>query len=76
MSRSFKKEVITKDPSNTDGKKFANRKLRRRTKQAIHNEEENMPLHDEVMNQYNIVDYVIHHDKKRDGKYYDKAKRK
>jgi hypothetical protein len=48
---------VFKDPSNTDGKKFANRKLRRRVKQAIHNEEEDMPLHMEVMNQYDLIDF-------------------
>lgn len=76
MSRSRKKQAVYKDPSNTEGKKFANRKLRRKVKQSIHNEDETMPLLDEVMNQYDIIDFKFMADKKRDGEYYDKVKRK
>lgn len=76
MSRSRKKQAVYKDPSNTQGKKFANRKLRRKVKQALHNEEDDMPLLDEVMNQYDVVDFKIFGDKDRDGEYYDKMKRK
>lgn len=76
MSRSYKKQAIIKDPSNTQGKKFSNRKLRRKTKQAIHHEDENMPLPDELINQYDICDFKIHYNKKEDGEYYNKAKRK
>lgn len=57
MSRSRKKEPVYKDPSNTQGKKTANRKLRRRVKQSIHHNDETMPLLDEVMNAYDIVDF-------------------
>lgn len=76
MSRSFKKNAVSKDPSNTEGKKIANRKLRRKVKQAIHNEDDDMPLLDEVMNQYDVCDYKIRFDKKSDGEYYKKRKRK
>lgn len=75
MSRSYKKEVVYKDPSNTEGKKHANRKLRRKLKQAIHNEDENMPLHMEVMNQYDVCDFKIRYDES-DGEVYKQRKRK
>lgn len=76
MSRSRKKEPIYKDPSNTKGKKIANRKLRRRVKQALHNDEDQMPLLDEVMNAYDVIDFKFRADKERDGKDYDKMLRK
>ena len=75
MSRSFKKEAVYKDPSNTEGKKIANRKLRRRTKQAIHNEEEDMPLHMEVMNQYDVCDFKVRYHE-NDEEEYKQRKRK
>jgi len=76
MSRSRKKEAVYKDPSNTRGKRFANRKFRRRINQAIHNEDETMPVMDEVMNQYDLVDFKVRAKKSRDGEYYEKVKRK
>jgi len=76
MSRSRKKEAVYKDPSNTKGKRFANRKFRRRIKQAVHNEDETMPVIDEVMNQYDLVDFKFRAVKERDKEYYDKVKRK
>lgn len=76
MSRSRKKEAVYKDPSNTKGKKFANRKLRRSVKQAIHNEEEQMPLHHEVMNTYDIIDFKERGRESRDKERYEKLKRK
>ena len=57
MSRSRKKEPFEKDPNNSQGKKFANRKLRRAVKQALHNEEEIFPALKEVMNTYDLVDW-------------------
>lgn len=75
MSRSRKKEPVYKDPSNTKGKAFANRKLRRRIKQAIHNEDE-MPLLDEVMNAYDIVDFKYRGNKEENLDEYQKLKRK
>jgi hypothetical protein len=75
MSRSRKKEAVYKDPSNTKGKVFANRKLRRATKQAIHNEEE-MPVLKEVMNTYDLVDFIERENKYDDPKNYEKLKRK
>ena len=59
MSRSRKKEPVNKDPSNTKGKKTANRKLRRRVNEAIHHGADTMPLLDEVMNVYDIVDFKV-----------------
>lgn len=76
MSRSYKKEPIEKDPSNTKGKKIANRKLRRRVKQAIHNEEEQMPLHMEVMNQWDIIDYKTNGHTMDDKEQVDRMRRK
>jgi hypothetical protein len=71
MSRSRKKEPVFKDPSNTEGKKFANRKLRRRVKQAIHMEDDTMPLLDEVMNQYDLIDFKV---RKSGDTYHDTMK--
>jgi len=76
MSRSYKKQPIKKDPSNTKGKIIANRKLRRRIKQAIHNDEEQMPLHMEVMNQWDIVDYTTNGYKMNDVEEVKRMKRK
>lgn len=76
MSRSYKKEPIEKDPSNTKGKKFANRKLRRRVKDAIYREEEQMPLHMEVMNQWDIIDYTTNGHKMKDKEEVERMKRK
>jgi hypothetical protein len=57
MSRSRKKEPVYKDPYNSRGKKTANRNLRRKIKDAIHHGNDNMPLLDEALNAYNIVDF-------------------
>lgn len=76
MSRSRKKHPIEKDPSNTKGKIIANRKLRRKVKQAIHNDEEQMPLHMEVMNQWDIIDYTTNGHKIDDVEQVKRMKRK
>lgn len=76
MSRSRKKQAVYKDPSNTDGKKFANRKLRRKVKQALQREDEDMPLLDEVMNQYDVCDFKVFGDKYRDEEDYKTKLRK
>jgi len=76
MSRSRKKEPVYKDPSNTEGKKTANRKLRRRTKQAIHHHDDVMPLLDEVMNAYDIIDFKVKGYSSNDKSNIDRLKRK
>lgn len=58
MSRSRKKEPVYKDPNNTQGKRIANRKLRRKTRQSIHQEDEVLPLHKEVENSRNFLDFT------------------
>lgn len=57
MSRSRKKEPIAKDPSNSQGKRFASRKYRRSIKQSIYHEKEIMPLEKEVTNTWELVDF-------------------
>ncbi len=57
MSRSRKKVPIRKDPSNSKGKKVANRKLRRRVKEAIHFDHDTMPLLSEVEDSRNFLDF-------------------
>lgn len=76
MSRSRKKEPVYKDPSNTEGKKFANRKLRRKTKISLHKEDETMPLLNEVMNAYDVVDFKIMGHKMKDKNFVEKLRRK
>lgn len=76
MSRSRKKEPIEKDPSNTKGKKIANRKFRRSVKQALHHEDELIPLHREVMNTWDVVDFKINGHKMKDKDEVEQMKRK
>jgi hypothetical protein len=59
MSRSIKKEPVYKDPNNKKGKVNANRKLRRLIKKVISSGKETMPMLEEVMNTYDIVDFKI-----------------
>lgn len=75
MSRSKRKEPVYKDPSNTKGKKFANRRHRRSIKQAIHHEDELMPESKEITNSYDVIDFKMRLSKK-DGVWYDKILRK
>ncbi len=56
MSRSRKKAPVYKDPSNHSGKRQANRKFRRKVKENIFHEKE-IPVIDEVLNYYSIVDF-------------------
>lgn len=59
MSRSRKKHATIKDhPKNA--KKEANRKFRSRSKQAIKSGKEPPLKSSEVMNDYDVCDYVIH----------------
>ena len=57
MSRSIKKEPVYKDPNNSQGKRTANRKLRRKTKQSIHQEDDVMPMLNEVEDSRNFLDF-------------------
>jgi hypothetical protein len=57
MSRSYKKNPVFKDPNNKWGKRQANKRQRKRTKESIHHEKDSMPLLKEVFNTYNFVDF-------------------
>lgn len=57
MSRSIKKNPVYKDPNNSWGKRLANKRQRKHTKDAIHHEKDVMPELKEVFNTYNFVDF-------------------
>lgn len=73
MSRSYKKQAVIKN-GNKERKQFANRKYRRHVKSAIQKDED-MPQMNEIVDPYDICDNKYFAEKK-DGKWYDKAKRK
>jgi hypothetical protein len=56
MSRSRKKTPITKVTGN-GSKALANRKLRKRIKEAVHRGAEVMPLSEELTNPYDLCDW-------------------
>lgn len=58
MSRSRKKPIVKDNPKGM--REIANRKLRRAVKSAIRRESDIMPEADEVMNPYDVCDYIIH----------------
>lgn len=70
MSRSFKKNKISKDPGNSLGKKISSRIFRRSTKTKLLNNTdfENIDLilpidQSEALNSYSVVDFKHRYDK-------------
>lgn len=76
MSRSRKKYSLRKDPSNSEGKRLANKRYRRAEKQSMFREEEIIPQPKEVTNTWSVVDFVERGNKKKDPHHYEELKRK
>lgn len=71
MSRSYKKPII-KDK----GRRDYNKVFRRKTRQALKKNKEPPKKTREVVNGYDVCDYIIYFDKDDDYEYKERAKRK